>query len=201
MKRFKAKVAPSAMFIVLLFIGIGVGYTARDFYQPPKADALVSVCFTPGKHCQLKIIQAINNATQSILVQAYSFTDQEISNALVKAAKRGVSVKVILDKSNRTDNRSVKNILIQNNIPLRFDALSGISHSKILILDYTKVISGSYNFSQSAYKRNTENLLFIQDPNLAQEYVKNWLKRWEVSFSISAPYTRPTKKRVLRKNH
>jgi phosphatidylserine/phosphatidylglycerophosphate/cardiolipin synthase-like enzyme len=43
------------------------------------------------------------------------------------------------------------------------------------------VLSGSYNFSAAAYSRNTENLLVLPDPNLAQQYAQNWQERWEVS--------------------
>jgi phosphatidylserine/phosphatidylglycerophosphate/cardiolipin synthase-like enzyme len=215
MKHIKKLKAKSYWTLVaFLFIGFGTGYTVREFYQPPqithiqpetkevisRSSALISACFTPGKHCQLKILEAINSARKSIHVQAYSFTDPEIANALVSASKRGLTIKVILDKSNMTNNRSARNILIQNGIPLRFDAPPGISHNKIIILDYVKVITGSYNFSQAAYKSNAENVLFIQDKNLAEEYSKNWLKRWEVSFTSKNHYPSRTKKRALSKH-
>jgi phosphatidylserine/phosphatidylglycerophosphate/cardiolipin synthase-like enzyme len=175
-------------------MGFGGGYTAKEFIQPPSkvlaspvhssspvSENSVAVCFTPSKRCQSKIIDEINAARKSIYVQAYSFTDMDIAHTLVKAAMRGVAVKVLLDKSNRNDERSAKNILLYQKIPLRFDAPSGIAHNKIMIIDEAKVISGSYNFSAAAYKRNTENLLVIHNPALAQTYIQNWHARWQVS--------------------
>jgi phosphatidylserine/phosphatidylglycerophosphate/cardiolipin synthase-like enzyme len=35
-------------------------------------------------------------------------------------------------------------------------------------------ITGSFNFTKAAEKKNAENLLIIQDPTLAGKYVDNW---------------------------
>ena len=142
---------------------------------------LPSVCFTPNRKCQLKIIDVINRAKDSVFVQAYSFTDRDIAKALVGAAKRGVKVRILLDKSNRNDKRSAKDIVVQNALPLRFDSPSGIAHNKVMVIDRSIVLSGSYNFSAAAHSSNTENLLILNNPGLAKEYIQNWQKRWELS--------------------
>jgi phosphatidylserine/phosphatidylglycerophosphate/cardiolipin synthase-like enzyme len=58
----------------------------------------VTVCFTPGGNCTALIVQALNTAKQSVLVQAYSFTSAPIAKALLDAHTRGVQVQVILDQ-------------------------------------------------------------------------------------------------------
>lgn len=186
----KFKVPPSVMGSVFLIAGFAAGYTTQGYvrpyqpYIPPSVQSVesaVSVCFTPNKRCQSLIIGEIERARKSIFVQAYSFTDKEIASALASAAERGVMVKVLLDKSNRNDDRSAKGILLDHQIPLRFDAPPGIAHNKIMIMDAAKVISGSYNFSAAAYKRNTENVLIITNPTLAKDYIQNWQARWDIS--------------------
>jgi phosphatidylserine/phosphatidylglycerophosphate/cardiolipin synthase-like enzyme len=190
----KLKIPPSAMVAIVLMIGFGAGYTVKDcglspeeisqqhvLPSAPVAEGAVSVCFTPDKRCQSLIIREIGQAKQSIFVQAYSFTDKEIASALTDAARRGVMVKFLLDKSNRKDERSAKHILQDEKIPVRFDAPGGIAHNKIMVIDAAKVISGSYNFSVAAYKRNTENLLIIHSRTLAKDYIQNWQGRWDVS--------------------
>lgn len=190
----KGQLFSSSLFVISLLIGFGLGYTTKEFGNPhpdqmsmiPQSkpyleDVPVSVCFTPNKVCQSQIIHKIDKAAKSIYVQAYSFTDQDIANALVRASKKGVSVKVILDKSNRKDGRSAKDIVTQNEIPLRFDSPTGIAHNKIIVIDDHIVISGSYNFSVAAYKRNTENLLIFSSSLLAKEFIQNWQSRWAVS--------------------
>lgn len=191
------KIPPHTLYMLLILLGFGAGYTTNEFVvsplQNPHAqqepnqssvyltEGATSVCFTPNKQCQLQIIGEINKAKASIFVQAYSFTDRDIAQALVAAAQRGVQVQVLLDKSNRNDNRSAKDVIIKNNLPLRFDSPTGIAHNKVIIIDQSTILSGSYNFSAAAYTRNTENLLTLNSPDLAKEYIKNWLKRWNVS--------------------
>lgn len=114
-------------------------------------------------------------------MQAYSFTDNEIVQEISKAKGRGVDVRVILDKSNRTDRYSQLATLNKENVPVKIDEPSGIAHNKIMIIDDQKVITGSYNFSNAAYKRNTENILILNDKNLAHEYSENWRYRWSIS--------------------
>jgi phosphatidylserine/phosphatidylglycerophosphate/cardiolipin synthase-like enzyme len=66
----------------------------------------IAVCFTPEygmtPSCTQEVVDALTGAKKSVLVQAYSFTSAPIAKALVDAHKRGVDVKVILDRSNRT---------------------------------------------------------------------------------------------------
>lgn len=46
-----------------------------------------SVCFTPGDECIGLIVDNINKAKKTVLVQAYSFTAAPIAKALVNAKK------------------------------------------------------------------------------------------------------------------
>ena len=199
MKRLrKFKGSSSSLFVMLLATSFATGYFAKELGFSPtqtieaptqKTSVLskdsVAVCFTPNKKCQFTILEEIATAKKSIFVQAYSFTDKEIAAALGDAASRGVDVQVLLDKSNRNDDRSAKSILLRQNIHLRFDAPNGIAHNKIMIIDESKIITGSYNFSVAAYKRNTENLLVINNPALAQTYLQNWQARWQLSKQVT----------------
>lgn len=47
----------------------------------------LDVCFSPAGGCEAKIVNFINAEDKEILVQAYSFTDVNIENALI--AKKG----------------------------------------------------------------------------------------------------------------
>ena len=51
----------------------------------------VEVFFSPNGGCTEAMIDEIQNAKGSILVQAYSFTSAPIAKALLNAHKRGVS--------------------------------------------------------------------------------------------------------------
>src|SRR5258706_16170197 len=64
------------------------------------------VYFSPKGGCTEAVVKALGQAKVSVLVQAYSFTSAPIAKALVEAAKRGVKVDVLLDKSQRTEKYS-----------------------------------------------------------------------------------------------
>lgn len=165
-------------------LAIALLSSVHAFCLPLPQSEYPLVCFTPNNKCQSHIIDHINDAKKSIKLQAYSFTDPMIANALVEAHKRGVDVRLILDKSNVNDNRSSKDIVMSAGVPVRFDYPTGIAHNKVMIIDEENLITGSYNFSQNAYKNNTENLLILVDHDLCKSYIDNWNIRWGKSKGI-----------------
>ncbi|WP_341823978.1 phospholipase D family protein [Wolbachia endosymbiont (group A) of Udea olivalis] len=144
-----------------------------------------TVCFTPRENCTNLIIDSVDHAKKSVLVQAYQFTSKPIAESLVQAKKRGIDVMVILDESQVSSKYSVINELFHQKIPIYIDYKPAIAHNKIIIIDDSKVITGSFNFTYAAESRNTENLLIITgDPLLVEQYVENWKNRQ----SQSKPY-------------
>ena len=134
----------------------------------------VQVYFSPRGGATDAVVNTLNQATNSVLVQAYSFTSAPIAQALVAAHKRGVKVQVILDKSQRTEKYSEADFLQHNDIPALIDAEHAIAHNKIIIIDGYLVLTGSFNFTRAAEEHNAENLLVINDTALAKKYVSNW---------------------------
>ena len=146
-----------------------------------EAGASYTVCFVPGEDCEGAIVAEINQARSVILVQAYSFTSMPIAKALVSAKQRGVSVRVILDKSQRSERYSGATFLANAGIRTLIDEQPSIAHSKVIIIDGTSVITGSFNFTRSAQQYNAENLIVIRDGVLAQHYTENWVTRERLS--------------------
>jgi len=116
----------------------------------------------------------LKQAKRRILVQAYGFTSKPIVRALVEAHQRGVAVKVILDKSNRMAKHSLAPLLLQYQIPVLIDSKPAIAHNKIMVIDDTTVITGSFNFTKAAQFSNAENVIIIHDKRVATRYTKNW---------------------------
>jgi phosphatidylserine/phosphatidylglycerophosphate/cardiolipin synthase-like enzyme len=133
------------------------------------------VFFSPDGGVENAVISELDNAKSEILIQAYIFTNASIAEALLDAKKRGVSVAVILDKSNLTARYSSADFMKNQEIPIYIDSAYQIAHNKIIIIDRTTVITGSYNFSKAAEKKNAENLLILKNSGeLAKAYIKNW---------------------------
>ena len=137
----------------------------------------IDLCFTPPSNCARLITDVIDRAKSTIYMQAYGLTHPEIINSLIKANERGVKVRILLDRSNLTQKYSKIEELKQAGIEIGIDTVSGIAHNKIIIADLYTVVTGSFNFTVSAAKRNVENVLIIQDSNIAHSYSQNWLAR------------------------
>ncbi len=142
------------------------------------------VYFSPHGGCTDAIVSQIDGAKKTILMQAYSFTSTPIARALVEAKKRGVDVRAILDKSQRTEKYSGATFLYNSGIPTVIDDKYAIAHNKILIIDKHIVITGSFNFTRAAENDNAENLLILQSDELAARYTQNW----QYHLSRSVPY-------------
>ena len=144
-------------------------------------DITYKVCFTPSQACLPMIIEELDHAKSSIQMQAYSLTSKPIADALMRARARGVSVIVLADKSQLHERHTQVNNLKRARIAVYIDHKPAIAHNKIIIIDSTIVIGGSYNFSNSAEKRNAENVTIIKNKGFAALYDSNFKKRMEVS--------------------
>jgi phosphatidylserine/phosphatidylglycerophosphate/cardiolipin synthase-like enzyme len=134
----------------------------------------IEVYFSPKGGATEAVVEELDRAQKTVLIQAYSFTSKPIAEALLQAHKRGVRVKPILDGSQRTEKYSEADFLLHAGIPVLIDAKHAIAHNKIIIIDDQVVITGSFNFTTQAERSNAENLLVIRDTVLAQQYTENW---------------------------
>jgi phosphatidylserine/phosphatidylglycerophosphate/cardiolipin synthase-like enzyme len=180
------KRAPSAIAVLVVLIVAAVTALKSDrFAALPRELPPIEVLFSPGGGCTDAIVREINAAKSNVLVQAYSFTSAPIAKAVVAAHKRGVRVEVILDESQETEKYTEADFLVHAGVPTKIDAEHAIAHNKVMILDGTVVITGSFNFTASAERRNAENLLIIRDRQIAEKYAANWQEH----FAHSKRYT------------
>jgi phosphatidylserine/phosphatidylglycerophosphate/cardiolipin synthase-like enzyme len=121
-----------------------------------------SVHFSPKGGCKDAIVQELAKARKEILVQAYSFTSDPLTNGLVEAKKRGIHVEILLDRSNEVEKYSEMHVLLEQGLAPLVDADHPIAHNKIMIIDQKIVITGSFNFTNQAEGENAENLLIIK---------------------------------------
>jgi phosphatidylserine/phosphatidylglycerophosphate/cardiolipin synthase-like enzyme len=154
------------------------------------ATGTIDVAFSPAGGITGMVTNQIQNAKKSIQIQAYSFTSAEIIHALIAAKKRGVDVRIIIDKSNVNGEdtsrgqkeKELLDSLVDAGVPIKVDYDFQIAHSKIMIIDGLDVITGSFNFTYSAEHNNAENCLVIHgNKQLADTYVKNWQWRWDAT--------------------
>ncbi len=155
----------------------------RTAMVPSKPE--LKTCFTPAENCMGLIVAAIDSAKSEILVQAYSFQAKPLVKALGRAHTRGVKVRVILDRGDERQHDRAGSRLIAERILPHVDTGVASAHNKVMIIDRDHVITGSFNFTEAAQKKNAENVLLIKGhPDVAAAYRKNWQRR----LAASRPY-------------
>jgi phospholipase D len=169
-------------FLLGAFSAVGyIDFNKRSWYSQKANLQDISLCFTPPNGCGELIAREIFQAKQSLYIQAYSFTSKKIIAQIIAAFRRGVKVNILADKSNLTDHYSKISLLQEAGIKVKIDKISGIAHNKVIVIDKEMVITGSFNFTNDADKRNAENIVLIRDKKIATMYIENWQRRYNAN--------------------
>jgi hypothetical protein len=128
--------------------------------------------FSPRAGIASRIVQEIQLAQNTIDIAIYSFTRNEIADALIAAKARGVQIRILADTSQAAGLGSDIARLETAGLPLkRTDgAGGGIMHHKVAIFDSRLLLTGSYNWSTAAEDSNDENALFLRDNAVVSAY-------------------------------
>lgn len=139
-------------------------------------------CYFPraGQDAQAGLIQVIESAQKTLDMAIYSFTDGDVADAVAACAERGVTVRILSDKT-QSGNGYQKKILRRlkkENIPVKVDAHSGIMHLKITIADGKIATTGSYNYTKSADQENDEVFVVFHDEKIARNFEQEFENLW-----------------------
>ena len=151
-------------FILATMLALIVSATTcevSEYFVSPYQDGLI----------ESMIIAEIDAATTQIVACLYSFTDDQLSASLIRAAGRGVRVYVYLQKGQENATGGEACTLAANGVSVRISQSSGYFHHKFVVLDFDTVITGSYNWSDNADDDNFENAVVIQCRDIAVSYL------------------------------
>jgi len=123
-------------------------------------------------HIQDKIASLIDSAQNSIDICIYELSLPIIYNSIINAYKRGVKVRFVGDIDNINYPGYIE--FFKARIPSKLGNDDKIMHNKFMIIDNFYVITGSANYTTSAFFNNNENVLFIRSSNVANYYKKEF---------------------------
>lgn len=112
-----------------------------------------------GREFPEKVIPLIEASKKSIKIVVYDWRWYEndpgnavqlFNQSIIRAARRGVSIQAIVN------NDRIALILNSNGVVAKKINVSGIVHSKLLIIDDDTVVVGSHNYTHSAFVVNQE---------------------------------------------
>ncbi|NTW06794.1 MAG: phospholipase [Syntrophaceae bacterium] len=178
-----------SLFRKLVFLGLLIGM----IFSSPLFAAQKRVASSRDTGCSVVLLKnqeyfsaltaAIDEAKSEIIMSFFLFKagvhknslPDRILSRLVQAARKGVKVIVILEKSGGNDrnldaeNNRTKQFLEEKGIKVYFDSPQKTTHTKLVVIDQRLVLLGSHNLTQSALKYNNEMSLLIDRPDLAKE--------------------------------
>jgi len=132
----------------------------------------IDVYFSPDDGVQASFIDLVNNAKQSIHFMAFSFTADEIGEAVRNRAQEGVVVAGVMEDEQVNSNLGTEfDPFRQAELDVLRDGNDGQMHHKVMIIDENTVILGSYNFTQSAETKNDETLIVIYNEEIAAQFM------------------------------
>ena len=130
--------------------------------------------FAPEDQVAGHLMNTVSQAQESIHFLAFSFTDSELAQLLIERAEAGLSVSGVVEKRGAESEYSQFGALRRAGIDVLVDGNPYIMHHKVLIIDEAIVVTGSFNFSQSANEANDENVLIIHNPDVARLYLEEF---------------------------
>ena len=129
------------------------------------------------------LLELLNQAEQTIDVEMYVLTDDEVVLALERAEQRGVQVRVILDPNQSGNQKHVERLKVHG-IEVKWFPVNKPAqmHRKLAIVDGKRLFAGSVNWSYNGLARNEELMLLVEDPEIARKldeiFAADWYQSW-----------------------
>lgn len=156
------------------------GKSRQEVFDSPipiqtQVDALCAF----NEECEGVVLEGIEKSRESIWIAAYAFTRTRIAAALVRAHRRGVRIAMKMD-ANQAEFPGARKLidwLRSEGVSVTLIHVAGeysAMHNKFMVFDLRWVVSGSYNFTTVAQVSNWENLVWLDSPDMAEQYKQAW---------------------------
>jgi phosphatidylserine/phosphatidylglycerophosphate/cardiolipin synthase-like enzyme len=172
---------------LLLHDNLSVG-----FYHPPLAQFLnnptspfydfkirnqpCKLWLLPDPQVLGELVEKLEHAQESIFVAMFTLTHPQLLQTLATAHTRGIRVTVALDHyAARGASKKAVKFLQERGVPVIFSQGLQLLHHKWAYIDRKHLILGSTNWTQAAFTKNQDCLLFIHQLEAAQQKVLDQL--------------------------
>lgn len=159
---------------------------------------LKGIQFTRTDRISTSLVAAIDKTEKTLLLALYDLKMAELGDAIVRAHRRGVDVRVIYDMGHAkapADPATGKGpsaeylALLAAGVPVRLlkgGGSFGIMHHKFAVFDGALLFTGSFNWTRAAEERNFENAVFKDDAALIDGFTRCWNWMWPLAKTPAA---------------
>ena len=138
----------------------------------------VQVLFGSEDKAISQLITYIQNAQSSIRFMAFSFTQDDLGDAMLARAEDGVELAGIFETRGSETASSELGKMFCAGYAMRQDGNPSTFHHKVIVIDEQIIVTGSLNFSENADRSNDENVVIIAEPNIARLFLEEFDRRW-----------------------
>ncbi|MCA9551605.1 MAG: endonuclease, partial [Myxococcales bacterium] len=142
---------------------------------PPVAEAH----FSPGEGCRDAIIRHLGETERTLDLCVFTITDDRIADAVIDAHQRGVRVRLVTDDLKSEDRGSDVDRMARAGISVRTDLSDAHMHHKFALFDRARLLTGSYNWTRSAFLENQENVLITNEARLVRAFSTAFESLWD----------------------
>jgi phosphatidylserine/phosphatidylglycerophosphate/cardiolipin synthase-like enzyme len=125
------------------------------------------------------LISLIDSAQESIRVAMFTFTHPKLEDALIRARQRDLTVEVAIDHyAGQGSSKNTMKHLDQAGVSVYFSQGKQLLHHKWVLIDGKTLAAGSANWTKSAFAKNEDCLLILD--NLKKDQQKFLFQLWKV---------------------
>jgi phosphatidylserine/phosphatidylglycerophosphate/cardiolipin synthase-like enzyme len=91
---------------------------------------------------------------------------------MIERSKAGIKVEGVIE--NRGASQGALPSLFCAKVPVKRDGNKNTMHHKVIIIDESTVVTGSFNFTKAADTDNDDNVIIIHSPVVAAQFLKEF---------------------------
>ncbi len=118
------------------------------------AQCTVAAYFSPYDDVEVQVVQRLTEATTSVNCSLYGITNITITKTLKELLGKGVTVKLCLDKTQSAGKYDTHQQLADAGADVVIKKTGVLEHNKFCVIDGSRVIMGSWNYSNNAQKQD-----------------------------------------------
>jgi phosphatidylserine/phosphatidylglycerophosphate/cardiolipin synthase-like enzyme len=118
------------------------------------AQCVVEAYFSPYDNIEAQVVKRLSEAKETVHCSLYGITNVKITSTLKTLLDQGVEVKLCLDKMQAAGKYDTHQQLADAGAEVLIKKSAVLEHNKFCVIDDTRVVMGSWNFSNNAQKQD-----------------------------------------------
>jgi len=141
------------------------------------------VAFSPFDDPESVALGVLDQATETLDLAQYNIRNERFREKLLELRDRGVRIRIVVDaKAARQEWNTLDDALEEDGFALKrvenTNSDWAIVHHKFSLVDGRTVMTGSYNWNETAQVFNDENMVVLEDPAVAAAYRAEFAELW-----------------------